>query len=145
MSYNSMTNFVYSSGGSAPCAVSANLQCAVDVWKWGGGSFKLWSTCGGCNCCSPSTNSGMSAPPPHLPISPSPHLPISPSPHLPISPSPHLPLFSILTHECSCNRAKQWVIHGKQWKQCIEQWEQWKQWIERSRFPQQSRRVQHWR
>lgn len=39
------------SGGAAPCDASQSLTCAIDVWKWGGGSFKLWSTCGGCGCC----------------------------------------------------------------------------------------------
>merc|ERR1711916_384540 len=32
------------SGGSPPCDVSTNLQCAIKVWGWGGDSFKLWST-----------------------------------------------------------------------------------------------------
>eukprot|EP01102_Stenamoeba_stenopodia_P002777 TRINITY_DN1264_c0_g1_i1.p1 TRINITY_DN1264_c0_g1~~TRINITY_DN1264_c0_g1_i1.p1 ORF type:complete len:159 (-),score=22.18 TRINITY_DN1264_c0_g1_i1:87-563(-) len=39
------------SGGKAPCDVTTNLNCAIQVWKWGGNSFKLWSTCGGCGCC----------------------------------------------------------------------------------------------
>eukprot|EP01089_Gocevia_fonbrunei_P013825 TRINITY_DN3637_c0_g1_i1.p1 TRINITY_DN3637_c0_g1~~TRINITY_DN3637_c0_g1_i1.p1 ORF type:complete len:140 (-),score=24.39 TRINITY_DN3637_c0_g1_i1:40-459(-) len=39
------------SGGSAPCDINTNLQCAIQVWKWGGGSFRLWSTCSGCGCC----------------------------------------------------------------------------------------------
>jgi len=39
------------SGGRAPCNPSTNLGCAIDVWKWGGGSFKLWSTCGVCGAC----------------------------------------------------------------------------------------------
>jgi hypothetical protein len=39
------------SGGAAPCNPSTNLQCAIDVWRWGGNTFRLWSTCGGCGCC----------------------------------------------------------------------------------------------
>ncbi|CUG86958.1 unnamed protein product, partial [Bodo saltans] len=35
------------SGGAAPCNPSTNLQCAIDVWRWGGNTFRLWSTCGG--------------------------------------------------------------------------------------------------
>jgi hypothetical protein len=40
-----------SSGGSPPCDNDVNLQCAIKVWQWGGNSFRLWSTCGGCGCC----------------------------------------------------------------------------------------------
>merc|ERR1711991_856690 len=36
------------SGGSPPCDVATNLQCAIKVWGWGGDSFKLWSTYQGC-------------------------------------------------------------------------------------------------
>lgn len=39
------------SGGNPPCDGSVNLSCAIDVWRWGGGTFKLWSTCGGCGAC----------------------------------------------------------------------------------------------
>lgn len=28
-----------------------NLNCAIDVWQWGGSTFSLWSTCSGCGCC----------------------------------------------------------------------------------------------
>ena len=38
------------SGGSAPCNVQTNLNCAIKVWQWGGNSFKLWSTAKGCGC-----------------------------------------------------------------------------------------------
>eukprot|EP00762_Andalucia_godoyi_P007351 ANDGO_01547.mRNA.1 Ctype lysozyme/alpha-lactalbumin superfamily protein len=38
-------------GGQAPCDVGNNLQCAIDVWRWGGGTWKYWSTCGACGCC----------------------------------------------------------------------------------------------
>jgi len=40
------------SGGAAPCDPSQNTQCAVQVWKWGGNTWRLWSTCGQCGCCS---------------------------------------------------------------------------------------------
>eukprot|EP01125_Pyxidicula_operculata_P015599 TRINITY_DN531_c0_g1_i1.p1 TRINITY_DN531_c0_g1~~TRINITY_DN531_c0_g1_i1.p1 ORF type:complete len:142 (-),score=16.35 TRINITY_DN531_c0_g1_i1:418-843(-) len=36
----------------APCDPNANLQCAIQVWKWGGNTWRLWSTCGQCGCCS---------------------------------------------------------------------------------------------
>ena len=39
------------SGGSAPCDANKNLQCAIDVYKWGGNTWKLWSTCGACGAC----------------------------------------------------------------------------------------------
>jgi len=39
------------SGGQAPCDQGSNLNCAIKVWQWGGKSFRLWSTCGGCGCC----------------------------------------------------------------------------------------------
>ena len=39
------------SGGNAPCDVATNLQCAIDVYRWGGNSFKLWSTCHVCGLC----------------------------------------------------------------------------------------------
>ena len=38
------------SGGTAPCNVQTNLNCAIKVWQWGGNSFKLWSTAKGCGC-----------------------------------------------------------------------------------------------
>eukprot|EP01111_Echinosteliopsis_oligospora_P004606 TRINITY_DN17608_c0_g1_i1.p1 TRINITY_DN17608_c0_g1~~TRINITY_DN17608_c0_g1_i1.p1 ORF type:complete len:147 (-),score=32.26 TRINITY_DN17608_c0_g1_i1:81-521(-) len=47
---NSM-NWASCNGGAAPCGVDANRECAIKVWQWGGNSFKLWSTCGGCGCC----------------------------------------------------------------------------------------------
>ena len=40
------------SGGNAPCDVGVNLACARKVWGWGGNSWKYWSTCGQCGCCS---------------------------------------------------------------------------------------------
>ena len=45
-------NWGVCSGGRAPCDGATNLGCAIDVWRWGGGTFKLWSTCGGCGACS---------------------------------------------------------------------------------------------
>ena len=39
------------SGGNAPCDISTNQQCAIDVYRWGGNTWRLWSTCGGCGCC----------------------------------------------------------------------------------------------
>jgi hypothetical protein len=65
------------SGGGPPCQPNTNLNCgmlnllvfqantvciahafnvyvgaaAIDVWKWGGNTFRLWSTCGGCGAC----------------------------------------------------------------------------------------------
>lgn len=60
------------SGGSAPCGASANLQCgksplrqmlsiilfllvsvdiAIDVYNWGGRTWKFWSTCAKCGVC----------------------------------------------------------------------------------------------
>jgi len=39
------------SGGGAPCDPNKNLQCAIDVYKWGGNTWKLWSTCGACGAC----------------------------------------------------------------------------------------------
>eukprot|EP00761_Pharyngomonas_kirbyi_P011671 gb/GECH01011697.1/.p1 GENE.gb/GECH01011697.1/~~gb/GECH01011697.1/.p1 ORF type:complete len:141 (+),score=24.25 gb/GECH01011697.1/:1-423(+) len=38
-------------GGNPPCDPKSNLECAIDVWKWGHGSFRLWSTCKKCGCC----------------------------------------------------------------------------------------------
>jgi hypothetical protein len=40
------------SGGSAPCDPGTNLACAQQIWQWGGSTWRLWSTCGGCGCCS---------------------------------------------------------------------------------------------
>ncbi len=39
------------SGGAAPCDVETNLKCAIDVYRWGGNTFKLWSTCHVCGVC----------------------------------------------------------------------------------------------
>ena len=38
-------------GGGAPCDLNTNRNCAIQVWKWGGNTWRLWSTCGACGCC----------------------------------------------------------------------------------------------
>ena len=45
------SNWAQCSGGAAPCSVDANLACAKKVWAWGGNTWKYWSTCGKCGCC----------------------------------------------------------------------------------------------
>jgi hypothetical protein len=42
------------SGGKAPCDPNTNLNCAKKVYQWGGNTWKLWSTCSKCGCCSSS-------------------------------------------------------------------------------------------
>jgi len=54
-------NWSTCSGGNPPCDQSTNLGCAIDVWRWGGGTFKLWSTCGGCGACAVSEEEQKSA------------------------------------------------------------------------------------
>jgi len=44
-------NWASCNGGTAPCAEANNRQCAIDVWRSGGNSFRLWSTCRVCNAC----------------------------------------------------------------------------------------------
>ena len=39
-------------GGRAPCDPTENLNCAIAVYKWGGSTWKNWSTCSKCNACS---------------------------------------------------------------------------------------------
>eukprot|EP01117_Protostelium_nocturnum_P018485 TRINITY_DN773_c0_g1_i1.p1 TRINITY_DN773_c0_g1~~TRINITY_DN773_c0_g1_i1.p1 ORF type:complete len:189 (-),score=34.38 TRINITY_DN773_c0_g1_i1:76-642(-) len=56
---NSM-NWASCNGGRAPCDVASNLKCAMQVWQWGHHSFKGWSTCGACGCCSKGLGSGNS-------------------------------------------------------------------------------------
>eukprot|EP01106_Pelomyxa_sp_JSP_P015725 TRINITY_DN557_c0_g1_i2.p1 TRINITY_DN557_c0_g1~~TRINITY_DN557_c0_g1_i2.p1 ORF type:complete len:130 (+),score=25.62 TRINITY_DN557_c0_g1_i2:144-533(+) len=46
------SNWASCSGGSAPCTISANCKCAKAVWGWGGNTWKDWSTCSTCGCCS---------------------------------------------------------------------------------------------
>ena len=43
-------NWGQCNGGQTPCNLNSNLNCAIDVWKWGGNSFRLWSTAAGCGC-----------------------------------------------------------------------------------------------
>jgi Lysozyme like domain len=45
------SNWKSCSGGKAPCTPSANLACAKDVFRWGGNTWKFWSTCSVCGCC----------------------------------------------------------------------------------------------
>mmetsp|Transcript_792 Transcript_792/g.995 ORF Transcript_792/g.995 Transcript_792/m.995 type:complete len:147 (-) Transcript_792:63-503(-) len=40
------------SGGLAPCNVQTNLGCAKTIFGWGGKTWKYWSTCSACGCCS---------------------------------------------------------------------------------------------
>eukprot|EP00597_Dinobryon_sp_UTEXLB2267_P014693 CAMPEP_0170106608 /NCGR_PEP_ID=MMETSP0020_2-20130122/5488_1 /TAXON_ID=98059 /ORGANISM="Dinobryon sp., Strain UTEXLB2267" /LENGTH=77 /DNA_ID=CAMNT_0010330993 /DNA_START=221 /DNA_END=454 /DNA_ORIENTATION=- len=42
------------SSGKAPCDMTANLNCAIAVYGWGGKTWKNWSTCSKCGCCSSS-------------------------------------------------------------------------------------------
>ena len=35
----------------APCNPRENLRCAKDIYKWGGNTWSLWSTCKVCNAC----------------------------------------------------------------------------------------------
>jgi len=44
-------NWASCNGGSMPCDQTANRNCAIDVWRYGGNSFKLWSTCSKCGAC----------------------------------------------------------------------------------------------
>eukprot|EP00744_Colponema_vietnamica_P012343 GILI01017340.1.p1 GENE.GILI01017340.1~~GILI01017340.1.p1 ORF type:complete len:133 (+),score=12.76 GILI01017340.1:2-400(+) len=47
-------NWNVCSGGAAPCEPEVNLKCAIDVYKWGGNTWKLWSTCSICGACASS-------------------------------------------------------------------------------------------
>ena len=44
-------NWEACNGGTAPCDPTENLNCAIDIYKWGGNTWKLWATCGMCNAC----------------------------------------------------------------------------------------------
>ena len=44
-------NWGVCSGGQPPCNPQTNLECAIKVWNWGGGTWRLWSTCHVCGCC----------------------------------------------------------------------------------------------
>ena len=44
-------NWPHCSNGKAPCSPSANLACAIKVFKWGRNTWKFWATCGKCGVC----------------------------------------------------------------------------------------------
>ena len=37
--------------GNPPCHATKNLNCAIDVYKWGGNTWRLWASCEVCNAC----------------------------------------------------------------------------------------------
>ena len=37
--------------GKTPCDPTENLNCAIDIYGWGGNTWSLWATCGMCNAC----------------------------------------------------------------------------------------------
>merc|ERR1712038_1335487 len=37
--------------GTPPCDPADNLECAKDVYRWGGNTWENWSTCSKCGCC----------------------------------------------------------------------------------------------
>jgi len=43
-------NWGQCNGGSAPCDVQSNLNCAIQIYQWAGNSFRLWATAAGCGC-----------------------------------------------------------------------------------------------
>ena len=43
-------NWLQCSRGNVPCAPQDNLQCAINLYTWAGGSFKLWSAASICGC-----------------------------------------------------------------------------------------------
>ena len=43
-------NWGQCNGGSAPCDLQPNLNCAIKVYGWGGNTWKLWSTHTACGC-----------------------------------------------------------------------------------------------
>jgi len=45
-------NWPSCSAGKAPCDPNTNLGCAKKIFGWGGNTWKLWSTCSKCGCCS---------------------------------------------------------------------------------------------
>lgn len=46
------SNWPSCSGGVAPCNPSTNLACAKKIFGYGGNTWKYWSTCTACGCCS---------------------------------------------------------------------------------------------
>jgi hypothetical protein len=45
-----LVNWGVCNNGNPPCDLNANLQCAIDVWRWGGNSFHYWTTAAACGC-----------------------------------------------------------------------------------------------
>jgi len=45
-------NWAGCSGGAAPCTVAANHACAVKIFAAAGHTWRPWSTCSVCGCCS---------------------------------------------------------------------------------------------
>ena len=43
-------NWQSCNGGSPPCPMSANLKCAIMVYKWGNNTWKFWATAARCGC-----------------------------------------------------------------------------------------------
>lgn len=43
-------NWGQCNNGHAPCDPTQNLNCAIDVYKWAGNSWKAWSTHAACGC-----------------------------------------------------------------------------------------------
>lgn len=43
-------NWCVCSNGKPPCDPNINLQCAIQVYKWGSNSWKFWATQKGCGC-----------------------------------------------------------------------------------------------
>ena len=44
-------NWAVCSSSLPPCDLTTNLNCAIQVWKWGSNTWKFWSTCSACGCC----------------------------------------------------------------------------------------------
>lgn len=44
-------NWIACNGGSPPCDIQNNLNCAIKVFNWGSSTWRFWSTCGACGCC----------------------------------------------------------------------------------------------
>ena len=45
-------NWASCNNGSAPCSETANLNCAIKMFQYGGNSWKNWPSCSDCaECC----------------------------------------------------------------------------------------------
>jgi len=44
-------NWPSCNAGDAPCDVTKNLNCAIEIWRGRSNSFAAWSTCSVCGCC----------------------------------------------------------------------------------------------